>query len=73
MARHDVFLSHYSGDDALAKSLERELTAAGVSVWYDGAEIRLGDTILAKMKEGLQQSRGGVILFTPGFLSSETG
>lgn len=54
MAEYDVFLSHYFGDDELARSLERALTAAGVSVWYDGAEIKLGDSILAKMQEGIQ-------------------
>lgn len=73
MAEYDIFLSHYSGDDALARSLERALTAAGISVWYDGAEIKLGDSILAKMQEGIQRSRYGLILFTPGFLSSTTG
>jgi len=73
MAEYDIFLSHYSGDDALARSLERALTAAGISVWYDGAEIKLGDSILAKMQEGIQRSRYGLILFTPGFLSSTSG
>lgn len=73
MAEYDIFLSHYSGDHALARSLERALTAAGISVWYDGAEIKLGDSILAKMQEGIQRSRYGLILFTPGFLSSTTG
>jgi predicted nucleotide-binding protein len=66
VAEYDIFLSHYSGDDALARSLERALTAAGISVWYDGAEIKLGDSILAKMQEGIQRSRYGLILFTPG-------
>jgi hypothetical protein len=70
---YDVFLSHYSGDEALAGELERALRTAGVSVWYDGAEIKLGDSILAKMQEGLQKSRYGLILFTPGFLSTSTG
>lgn len=73
MPEYDVFLSHYSGDGALASSLQRALTAAGLSVWYDGAEIKLGDSILAKMQEGLQKSRYGLILFTPGFLSTSTG
>ena len=73
MAEYDVFLSHYYGDDALARSLEQALTAAGVSVWYDGAEIKLGDSILTKMQQGIQRSRFGLILFTPGFLASSTG
>jgi hypothetical protein len=73
VSEYDVFLSHYSGDAALAGALERELRAAGLSVWYDGAEIRLGDSILAKMQEGLQKSHYGLILFTPGFLSTSTG
>lgn len=73
MPEYDVFLSHYSGDTALSGAIERALSASGVSVWYDGAEIGLGDSILAKMQEGLQKSRYGLILFTPGFLSTTAG
>jgi hypothetical protein len=73
MAEYDVFLCHYSGDAPLADRLQRALTAAGVSVWYDGVEIKLGDSIVGKMQEGIQKSRHGLILFTPGFLSSKTG
>lgn len=73
MTEYDVFLSHYSGDAALAVTLKDALKAAGISVWYDGAEIKLGDSVLAKMQEGIQRSRYGLILFTPGFLSTTTG
>ena len=72
MAEYDIFLSHYSGDDALARSLERALTAAGISVWYDGADqARQFDP--RQDARGRRASRYGLILFTPGFLSSTTG
>ena len=37
----DVFLSHASEDkDAIARPLYEELTAAGVTVWFDEAVLR---------------------------------
>jgi len=50
----DVFLSHASEDkDTIARPLYQALTAAGVSVWFDEAVLKLGDSLRRKIDEGL--------------------
>jgi len=41
---HDVFLSHASADNEVATQLYDELTARGLDTWFDGAELRLGES-----------------------------
>lgn len=53
----DVFLSHSSRDKATVRALAERLKADGVRVWFDEWEIRPGDSIPARIEEGLEQSR----------------
>jgi hypothetical protein len=65
---HDVFLSHAGPDKEIAEELYAELTARGVDVWFDGAELRLGEPLTRQIDRGIGSSRIGVILITPKFL-----
>jgi len=67
--RFDLFMCYCSSDAQLAKSLKEALDRAGVSVWHAGTEIHPGDSIVAKLQEGIARSTHGLIVFTPGFLS----
>lgn len=51
-----VFISHRGDDSAEAGQLEREVTAAGHTVWLDALEIGLGDSIVEKINQGLEGS-----------------
>jgi small GTP-binding protein len=53
----DVFLSHSSKDKAVVRSLAERLRADGLRVWFDDWEIRPGDSIPAKIEDGLERSR----------------
>jgi hypothetical protein len=53
----DVFLSHSSEDKAVVRVIAERLRADGVRVWFDEWEIRPGDSIAAKIEEGLGHSR----------------
>ena len=65
----DVFVSHAGEDkEAVALPLARALTAAGLKVWIDRQEITLGDSIRAKIDEGLSKSRYGVVILSQSFL-----
>jgi hypothetical protein len=67
--RYDVFLSHASEDkEAIARPLYEALTAAGVSVWFDEAVLKLGDSLSAKIDEGLARCTHGIIVISPSFL-----
>jgi hypothetical protein len=64
----DVFLSHASEDkETVAIPLAHALRRNGVHVWLDKSEIKLGDSIRAKIDEGLAQSRFGVVILSEIF------
>jgi WD40 repeat protein len=53
----DVFLSYSSKDRAVVRALAERLRADGIRVWFDGWVLKPGDSIPAKIDEGLEQSR----------------
>jgi hypothetical protein len=70
--KYDVFLSHASEDkETIARPLYDALTAAGVSVWFDEAVLRLGDSLSRKIDEGLAKCPHGIIIISPSFLDKQ--
>lgn len=66
----DVFLSHAGEDkEAIARPLFDALTALGYSVWFDEAELVLGDSLTEEINRGLSQSRFGVVILSEAFLA----
>jgi hypothetical protein len=66
----DVFISHASEDkDMVARPLARQLEAFGLRVWFDETQLRVGDSLRAKIDEGLAQSRFGVVIVSPAFFN----
>lgn len=65
---HDVFLSHAGPDTEVAGELYRELTARELDVWFDEAEIRLGESLTRQLDRGIARSRVGVLLVTEAFV-----
>lgn len=48
-----IFLSHSHADKPFARKLAADLRAAGHAVWIDEAEINIGDSLIDKIREGL--------------------
>lgn len=66
----DLFLSHASEDKAtIARPLYEALRARGVTVWFDQAVLKLGDSLSGKIEEGLARCRRGVVVISPSFLA----
>jgi hypothetical protein len=65
---HDVFLSHASADNEVATQLYDELAARGLDTWFDGAELRIGESLMRQIDRGIARSRCGVLLITEAFL-----
>ena len=64
----DVFISHASEDkDEVVRPLANALRAAGLSVWYDEFEFRIGDSLRRKIDKGLSSSRFGIVVLTKAF------
>jgi hypothetical protein len=60
----DVFVSHRSADTRAAERLAEELRARGHNVWLDLWEIRLGDSIIAKISEGLTRCSHVILCYS---------
>lgn len=66
---YDVFISHASEDkDAVVRPLARALQSAGLAVWYDEFELRIGDSLRRKIDRGLANSRFGIVVLSQDFL-----
>ena len=67
---YDVFISHASEDkDDVVRPLAAELAAAGLSVWYDEYELRVGDSLRRKIDKGIAHSRYGIVVLSPAFFA----
>lgn len=70
MKRWDAFISHASEDkETVAIPLAAALQRAGVRVWLDRFELRVGDSLREKIDEGLAESRFGIVILSPSFLA----
>lgn len=68
--KYDVFISHAVEDKlAIANELSLKLEKEGLKVWYSGKELTVGDTIEKTIHKGLEQSRFGVVILSPTYLT----
>lgn len=51
-----VFISHSWQDKSFVRRLASKLTSAGLDVWVDEAEIKVGDSLITKIREGIDTS-----------------
>lgn len=68
--KYDVFISHASEDKKVfVEPLANALRKAGIIVWYDRFELKLGDSLREKIDYGLSNSRYGVVILSKSFFS----
>lgn len=68
----DVFISHASEDKKdVARPLAIKLRGAGLRVWLDENEFTLGDSLRAKIDQGLAESRFGIVILSPSFFAKD--
>lgn len=69
VAGRDIFICHASEDKrGIVGPIVLALTEAGISVWYDEAEIKWGDSLTQKVNEGLRISRFVIVVLSPFFV-----
>ena len=67
----DVFLSHSAKDKAVVRDVAERLRKEGVKVWFDEWMIKAGDSIPAKIEEGLERSRVLVLCMSANAFGSD--
>jgi len=75
---YDVFLSHSTKDKGVVREVAQRLRKDGVKVWFDEWVLKPGDSIPAKIEEGLERSRVLVLCmsanaFGSGWAQLESG
>lgn len=66
---YDVFISHASEDKkTFTDELCNELKEAGLKVWYDALNIEWGDSLRAKIDDGLKNSKFGIVVISKEYI-----
>lgn len=70
--RRLAFIAHAKSDGrGFASELANALSRGGCPVWFDEYSLRVGDSLLDKITEGLQSTAKCVLILSPDFLSNE--
>lgn len=69
--KYDVFLSHASEDSEWCRMLAERLRREGVRVWFDLWRVKVGDHLLMKLNEGLEQSHQTVAIWTKAYFRDD--
>jgi len=68
---YDVFLTHSSKDKVVVRVVAERLRKDGLKVWFDEWELKPGDSIPAKIEEGLEHSRVLVLCMSANAFGSD--
>jgi hypothetical protein len=69
--QYDVFMSHSTQDKAVVRPLAERFRQDGLKVWFDEWELKPGDSIPAKIEEGLEHSRVLVLCMSANAFGSD--
>ena len=65
-----VFLSHNTADKGFSWKLGKSLQEYGIQVWIDEAEIKVGESLIRKISEGIEEMEYLAVILTPSSVSS---
>jgi len=68
---YDVFLSYSSEDKAVVLAVAERLRQDGLKVWFDEWVLKPGDSIPAKIEDGLERSRVLVLCMSANAVGSD--
>jgi len=70
LKKWDIFISYATEDKlTIVQPLVEALRKAGIRVWYDEHELRIGDSLSEKIDEGLFRSTYGAVILSPAFFA----
>lgn len=65
-----VFLSHTAADKAFVRKLARDLDNHGVKYWLNEAEIKVGESLIEKIRQGLDEVDYVAVILSPHSVAS---
>ena len=66
-----IFLSHNHCDKPFARRLARDLERLDIRVWLDEAEIKIGDSLIEKIRDGIDRMEYLGVILTKNSINSE--
>lgn len=69
--RFDVFFSYSAKDKPVVRNIAERLKKDGIKVWFDEWVLKPGDSIPAKIEEGLERSRVLVLCMSANAFGSD--
>ncbi len=70
MKKPSIFLSHTWEDKIFVRRLAADLAASGADVWLDEAEIKLGESLIEKIRSGIDDMDYVAVVLSPKSISS---
>jgi TIR domain len=65
-----IFLSHNVADKPFARRLAIDLDAQGIGYWLDEAEIRVGESLIEKIRGGIDDAKYVAVILSPDSVKS---
>lgn len=65
-----IFLSHNSNDKPFVRKLAADLESHGIRCWIDEAEIKIGDSLVQKIREGIDAVDYVAVVLTNNSINS---
>lgn len=65
-----IFLSHTNADKPFVRKLASDLEAHGIRYWIDEAEIKIGQSLIEKIREGLDEVNFVAAVLSPASIAS---
>lgn len=65
-----IFLSHTAADKPFVRNLARDLENHGVKYWLDEAEIKIGESLIEKIRQGIDEFDYVAVILSPGSVAS---
>jgi hypothetical protein len=66
-----IFISHSSSDNLFVEKLAKDLSNTGIDVWLDKWEMKVGDSLIKKISEGLSESDYLIVILSKNSVLSE--
>jgi len=69
--RMKIFIAHASENKAFAERLANDLISRGFLVWFDKWEIKVGDSIVAKINEGIDSASFMIVVLSKNSVNKQ--
>jgi hypothetical protein len=69
-SEYDLFISYPNEERPFVQQLVPALRDRGLRVWFDEGRLRIGDSVLRSIEDGLEHSRNFLVVVSPKAASS---